>query len=79
MTTQIQDRNMEDVDQSRIMTDALRYNDSAGLARLVGSPVMTTTIRSNPQYYYQVEKSLKASGQNDALRDFYKTYGRKSN
>lgn len=78
ITTQIQDRNMEDVDQSRIMTDALRYNDSAGLAKLVGTPTMNSTIRSNPQYYYQVEKSLKASGQNEALKEFYKTYGTKN-
>jgi hypothetical protein len=78
MTTQAQDRNLETLDQQRIMTDALKYNDSAGFARSVGSPTMTNIIRSNPQYYYQIEKSLKSSGQNDALKEFYKTYGRKS-
>lgn len=78
MTIQAQDRNLETLDQQRIMTDALKYNDGAGFARIVGSPTMTNIIRSNPQYYYQIEKALKSSGQNDALKEFYKTYGRKS-
>lgn len=74
--TQIQDKNMETLDQQRIMTDALKYNDAAGFAKSIGSPTMTSIIRSNPQYYSQIEKALRDAGQNAALEEFYKMYGK---
>lgn len=73
-TTQVQDHNMEKTDNSRIMTDALRYNDGAGFARAVGSPEMDSLIRSNPAYLNQIEKALESSGQVDALNTFRKRY-----
>lgn len=78
MTTQNQDHNMETLDQSRIMTDSLKYNDGAGFSKLVGTPTMDSLVRSNPQYYSQIEKALISSGQNDALEQFYKRYGKQN-
>lgn len=72
----IQDSNMKDTDEQRIMTDSLRYNDGAGYARLIGTKTMNNLI-NNPQYYKQIESGLKNSGQTKALDQFYKTYGKK--
>ncbi len=76
MTTQVQDRNMSNVDSQRIMMDALKYNDAAGFAKTIGTPSMDSIIRSNPQSYTQIEKALINAGQNSALEEFYKRYGK---
>lgn len=73
----IQDKGMKGVDEGRIMTDALKYNDAAGFAKLVGSSTMDSLIRSDSKHYSTIEKALKEAGQTSALGDFYKRYGKR--
>jgi hypothetical protein len=70
-----QDRNMRTYDEERIMTDALRYNDASGYARMIGTPTMDNLMK-NPQYYNQVEKALLESGQTKAYAEFKRRYGK---
>lgn len=72
----IQDMNMRQLDKDRIMADALKYNDGAGYARMIGTPQMDELMR-DPQYYAQVDKALEKSGQTKAQKDFRKRYGKK--
>lgn len=72
----IQDRNDRTLDQQRIMTDALKYNDASGYARMIGTDTMDELMR-NPNYYAQVDQALKNSGQTDAYNRFQKRYGKK--
>lgn len=74
---QKQDKNMMHTDQERIMLDSLKYNDAAGLSKMIGTPTMTKMINDNPEYYDKVEKSLKDSGQKEALNNFYKYHPKK--
>lgn len=70
----IQDSNMKGTDQQRILTDALRYSDGAGVARLVGSNTMNNLV-NDPNSYKQIESMLQ--NQPDKLQQFYKLYGKR--
>jgi hypothetical protein len=71
----IQDKNMKNLDEEKIMTDSLKYNNGAGFARLVGSKTMDNLIKSDSRHYTTIEKALKDSNQVKALADFYNKYG----
>ena len=78
MTTQVQDKNLESLDQQRIIMDSLKYGDAAGIAQSIGSPTMDNMVRSNANYYALAEKALIDAGQNAALQEFYKRYGKQN-
>lgn len=74
-TKQIQDKNAQKLDEQRIMNDALKYPNGAGVARLVGSSTMDDMIRSNKDAKAQFRRQLEDSKQTDALRKFNERYG----
>lgn len=75
-TKQIQDRNMMELDNQRMLYDALQYGDAAGIARTLGTPSMNSIV-TDINKYKAIEKMLLNRPQD--LAKFYQLYGKKEN
>lgn len=73
--TLIKDANKKNLDISRITTDFLKYNDAAGLSRLLDSDILDGFMDSTK--YADMLSQLESAGQTEAANKLKSKYGKK--